>query len=440
MMLLKRIEDGCRVGFFGLGKSSLHLLRSLPLDKCRVTLRSDGEIDRTVIPTSIRVERILTGESGCAEINEDVLFLSPSVRREREELLKAKERGVILTSDAELFFEENRTPAFLVTGSDGKSTTATLINLLLNEAGYRSRLIGNIGEPMWQNPEDVYDFFVTELSSFMLTYLKPRGYAACITNITPNHLDWHKDYEEYRQTKLLVGDNSDRLIISDRNAEIKGAYGIISTERNLAELKKLYNAELYITCKNGYICRNGDRLISRGNIRRAEPHNLSNLMMAIAMTDGLVNVGHIERVAASFGGLSHRCETVLFKDGIEYIDSSIDSTPSRTVQTLKSLDRSVVLILGGRGKRVGYSELVPALKKYAARVIISGENAEEIYSVIKDEVSAEIIDDFCEAVRCGKEYARYVGVLLLSPASTSYDRFKNFAERGDAFKKTLLEK
>ncbi len=433
------LKGGCRVGFFGLGSSNAALLDCLPLEKCRITIRCDRAIDLSKIPTGLRVERILSGKESCLDIDEDIIFFSPSVRRDRAELVRARERGVIFSSDAELFFEENKAPAIAVTGSDGKSTTATLIDLLLTAGGKKSTLIGNIGEAMTQNLGNGSDFFVCELSSFMLTYLTPKVKAACITNITPNHLDWHKDYKEYRETKLSIAKNAERLIISDENTDIIGAYGIISAERSLKELKSLYKAELYMTIEDGYICRSGERLIEISGVERKERHNLKNLMMAIAMTDGLVGQTEICEVARNFGGLRHRCEVVLSRGGVDYIDSSIDSTPARTAQTLLSLDRSVVIILGGRGKGLEYRELIPTLKKYAKKIVITGENAEEIYSAVKGELDAEMICGFEEAVIYGRECAESVGALLLSPASTSYDRFKNYAERGEVFKQILLK-
>lgn len=438
-MILSRIKSGCRVGFFGLGGSNTALLSHLPLEKCRVSLRSDGKIDRNAIPKGIRVERILEGKNACQDINEDILFLSPSVRREREELCRARKNGVILTSDAELFFESNDRPIFAVTGSDGKSTTATLISLLLKEGGYNAPLVGNIGEPFINGLGRNADAFVCELSSFMLAYYTPKSKAACITNVTPNHLDWHSDFEEYRKTKLSLAEKTDRLIISDVIGGLKQSYGVISGEREFWELKSLYSSAIYLTLEKKSICKNGTPLINISKIRRKEKHNILNLMMAIAMTDSLVGSDEIIGVAEGFTGLKHRCEWVLNNDGIDYYDSSIDSTPARTAQTLRSLDRSVVIILGGRGKGLDYDELIPEMKKYVKAAIITGENAEEIYETVKGFVDAEIVDNFDRAVKRGQSISKDVGTLLLSPASTSFDRFKNYAERGYRFKQILLK-
>ena len=438
-MLRSEIHSGCRVGFFGMGRSNLALLSTLPLENCLVTLRSDVKLDRDSLPQGVRIDRICDGDKACREIDEDILFFSPSVRRERPELQDAGRRGVAFSSDAELFFEENGRPVFAVTGSDGKSTTATLIHMMLTEAGEKSRLIGNIGEPMISGLESAADCFVTEMSSFMLRYFQPKAERACITNITPNHLDWHRDYEEYKKTKLSLIKNAEKFVISEESSDVPRAYGIVSDLTDFRELRHKYEAEIYLTSEKGYICKNGERLISLSDVTRSERHNIKNLMMAIAMTDGYVGTDETRAVARAFGGLPHRCEVVLRRCGVDFVDSSIDSTPARTAQTLKSLDREVIIILGGRGKGLDFRELVPSLKRYARRALIVGENGEDIYRAIGKDVPCEMLDDFNEAVRRGAFLAKDVGALLLSPASTSYDKFKNYAERGDKFKEILLK-
>lgn len=438
-MIISMLNKGCRVGFFGLGVSNVALMSSLPLEKCQITLRSDSEISQSRLCGLPSVHRVFSGKNCCLEIDEDIIFFSPSVRRDRPELVSAKEKGVFFSSDAELFFELNKRPVFLVSGSDGKSTTATLVHLLLSSAGYKSRLIGNIGDPMTKNLLCEADYYVIELSSFMLSYLKPKAEAACITNITPNHLDWHKSFLEYKETKLSIFENAKRAVVPYECDGISPAFAVISADTDFETLKKTRQAELYFTSENGYICKNGEKIIPISYIKRNEIHNLKNLMMAIAITDGLVEKTHILSVAESFSGLSHRCESVFSEGGVEYIDSSIDSTPARTAQTLESLGKPVVLILGGRSKGVDYKELTHAVKKYARTVIITGENSKEIFEEIKAVTKAEIIEDFTEAVLLGKRYAKEVGTLLLSPASTSYDRFENYAVRGDRFKEILLK-
>ena len=419
-----------RVGFLGLGKSNLSLLNLDRFSGCKITLRSKEKIDFSALSVGLNIERAFIGNDQLSKIDEEYLFLSPSVRRDIPELKAAATKGVILTSDHELFFKENRAPLYAVTGSDGKSTTSTLVSLLLRAAGEKCGLIGNIGEAMVKNLGK-YDCYVSELSSFMLQYSAPKAKRACITNITPNHLDWHSSFEEYKEAKLRILKNANEWVLPE---ELGDGFAVIGSD--LQELKKRRKAEVYITAEGGFIKRNGERIISIESVKRNEAHNIKNLMMAIGMTDGKVGHSEILSVAESFSGLAHRCELFLSRNGIDYYDSSIDSTPERTAQTLSSLGRRCVLILGGRSKGLDYRTMRPAVDKYAEKILICGENAEEIFKAIRRS-DAYVLDDFQDTVMRGIELAVGVGTLLLSPASTSYDRFKNFADRGDNFKEII---
>ena len=438
-LAFEKIRRGCRVGFFGLGKSNASLLSCLPLEGCSVTLRADREIDRTLIPPNIMLEGIYEGKDSCRDIDEDVLIFSPSVRRERDELREAKARGVVFTSDAELFLEKNEKPIFAVTGSDGKSTTTAMVEALLKAGGQKARSIGNIGEPMVARLKDDVDIFALEASSFMLRYASPRSKRACLTNITPNHLDWHESLDEYKETKISLIKSAEKFVICDNCGDIKGAYGIVSVQKRFADLNAAYEAEIYMTTENGYLCRNGESLMPLCKIRKNERHNLQNLMMAIAMTDGFVDRSSVARMASNFNGLPHRCELFFSADGVDYIDSSIDTSPSRTEQTLLSLNREATVILGGRSKGLDYRTLAPSLQKFAGAAIITGENAKEIFCAIKGVVKCHVVPDLEAAVIIGKELAHSTGLLLLSPASASYDRYTSYAERGEKFKNFVLK-
>ncbi len=429
-MILDMLRGGCRVGFFGLGKSNSALLSHLPLNGCHITIRSDKNLGDESLPKGIKIDRILCGDAALDNIDENVIFFSPSVRRERDELQGAKARGVIFSSDAELFFELNKTPVIAITGSDGKSTTATLTHLILNAAGYKSELIGNIGEPMMSKLNCGADYLVCEMSSFMLRYLNPATEAACITNITPNHLDWHSSFEEYRDTKLSLISSTRKSVLIDDFAK---ADVLVSRDKAYGELMRSGRAVMYITKENEHICKNGQEILPIID-SSITGHNLTNLMLAIGLTDGLADSVAIGNAINDFTPLPHRCECFLRWNGIDFYDSSVDSTPSRTAATLNSLGRRVVIILGGKSKGLDYSALITLLKIYAEAVILTGENADEIYSAIGEQVGAEIVRDFEAAVKRGAKYAKSIGALLLSPASTSYDRFKSFAERGAFFK------
>ena len=430
---------GKKIGFFGLGKSNLDLLQTLPLERCEIILRSEGKIDRGTLPRKLLLPRILDGERAFLDIREDVLFLSPSMRRDRRELSDAVARGVVFSSDAELFFENARAPIYAVTGSDGKSTTATLAEKLLLKSR-NALLVGNIGQPMFSSLSRNADCYVAELSSFMLSYITPKVRRAAITNITPNHLDWHSSFEEYKSVKLGIFREAeekilcfDDEILSDYARE-NDVFAISSTRLSFHELVRTAKAHIYLTVEGEHILLNGERLLPLGEIGRSEEHNLRNLMTAIALTYGEVDVGEIREVAKEFPGLPHRCDLVLQRDGIDFYDSSIDSTPSRTVKTLTALGRRCVIILGGRGKGCGFSELCPALAKYAEYAVICGECADEIYRDVKGSCRTVMVDDFDCAVDFATELGRLCGCVLLSPAATSYDAFSNYEKRGERFK------
>lgn len=422
------IEQGCHVGFFGLGRSNLSLLRTLHLENCSITLRSDGNIDPDFLPGS----RIMCSALACEDVSEDILFLSPSVKRERFK----NSGGVILSSDYELFLEENNASLFAVTGSDGKSSTARLVSLLLREAGHKAAEVGNMGIPMYESL-GASNIYVAELSSFMLSAATPTAKVAALTSLSENHLDWHGSYENYKKTKIDLLKASEKYVISDENDEIKGAYGIVSMQKSLFELMQDYPAELYLTVDGGYILKNGKKILPLDRVLRREEHNIKNLMLAIAMSDGYCESDEIMRVASSFSGLAHRCEKFLSNGGVDYYDSSIDTSPSRTATTLRSLNRKLVIILGGKSKGLDYSSMLDALRDHATAAVLVGENKYEILSVIADALPCYIAEDFAEAADLGIKLARNVGALLLSPASASYDMFASYEARGICFKKLV---
>lgn len=433
------LEEYKKIGVAGLGRSNRALLPLLPKE-AEVTLYSDAEVGD--VPDNFT--RVRCGSDALAKIDEEVLILSPSVRRERREIADAIERGVRVTGDCELFFERCKQPVIAVSGSDGKSTTATLAHMMLEAAGIRSHLIGNIGVPMTPTLGDA-EVYVAELSSFMLRYLHPRLYRAALTNLTPNHLDWHSSYEEYVTSKLGIYENAGGRVAFVGSREVdrylceRGAYAVACCGLSHGAARLLYHAEHYVTLEGGYVLLDGERLLHREEIRARGEHTLKNFMCAVALTHPHADREAIRRVAESFTGLSHRCETVATYSGVEYIDSSIDTTPARCAETLRSLGRRVVLILCGRSKGLPYEPLVEAAKIYARRAVITGEAQAEMYGALSDSVACEVVPSFREAVEAAAECAECGEAVLLSPAATSYDAFSSFEERGEKFKEIIAE-
>ncbi len=434
-----------KIGFFGLGKSNISLLRTLPLRELDITLRSEKNIDPTLLPNGIEISRILTGEHAFSEMDEELLVLSPSVRRDRPELLAARIKGTRFTSDPEMFFEAyNGGKLFAISGSDGKSTTAALTGSLLSE-NHKASVIGNIGKPMLESLNDSAKMYVAELSSFTLNYAQPRSYRAAVTNITPNHLNWHSSYEEYKEAKLSLLKSSDEAVISADDKELSEysesneVFAITSITKSFKELKNSAKCQVYVTSEGGFVKRNGDILFPVSEIRRCENHNIKNLLCAIAMADGYAEPEHILSVARTFSGLPHRCELVLTKKCVDYINSSIDTTPARTARTLESLQKKAVLILGGRGKGLAYEELIPYVSKYCSHIVITGEDSDKMYRALSKASGCTVAADFVTAVRLAAEIAKSGEAVLLSPAATSFDFFSGFEERGEKFKKTVTD-
>ncbi len=439
------LKNTKRVGFLGLGKSNLAILSLLPKET-KIILRSETPISREAIPRGIRPEKILEGSRAFENPEEDILFLSPSVRREREELSKIWKAGVLPSSDFELFIKLNSKPVFSVTGSDGKSTTATLAASLLSEGRSRVTPIGNVGTPFVKFLQGKCGkYAVTEVSSFSLRYAAPKSKRAVITNITPNHLNWHKDYEEYIEAKLSLLDSAEEIVISADDRLLleysrgKKIFAVTSFEKSYKEIKQDINASVFYTVESGFIKRNGEELFPVSLLKRRESHNIKNLLSALALTDGYVSFNQAKKVASEFGGLPHRLEEIAVHRGIKFINSSIDTSPARCSESLSSLNNNVIVILGGKSKGCDYEMLRKPLSKHARLAVITGENREEIKKDIRGSTECVIVEDFEDAVLYAASVAENGDCVLLSPASTSYDCFRSFEERGNRFKEIILD-
>lgn len=433
-----------KIGFLGLGVSNLALLSLMPRD-AEIIIRSEKKIDRGLLPSDFSRLELREGKEALTVPEEHTLFLSPSVRRDRAELIPFKQVGVKFSSDAEVFFSSVSTPIFAVSGSDGKSTTATIVSLLLSDKFKNPGLVGNIGKAMTPSLLEGHDAYAVELSSFMLSYLRINASRAALTNITPNHLDWHRSFAEYRDAKLsLLKTARERVISADDEISESflirnGAFAVISSRMRYRDMKRRYAAAVYYSRDDRFIYRDSEPILAIRDIRVPYDHNINNFITAIAMCDGYVSRERIAEVAESFEGLSHRAERFFSYGGVDFYDSSIDSTPARCASTLSALERRCVVILGGRGKGLSYEPLCEALRKYAVHAIITGENEEEIASSIKDSCGFTVISDFTEATRAAAGMAKAGEAVILCPASTSFDKFKDYKERGKKFRDIITE-
>lgn len=435
---LNRRVNVTLLGFGSTNKAVLNALGDVS-DFVHITLRHSEIIDTgSAIPL-----RMIGGDAPFLGIFEDVIFPSPSVRRE---CILIPEGSEFMT-DYDLFLSLKPKELFLVSGSDGKSTVTSIASLLLQPRFPTLFTGGNIGVPLI-SADIRSDAFLLELSSFTLRYTLPSSGRALLTNITPNHLDWHKDFDEYKECKLDLVRSADEGIlnlddpVSEREAASLSTFCLLSSELTHFDILKRYKTEHTVTQVGGYIMLDGEPIIPISALKRKEKHNIANLCSAIALTIGYTDNERIQEVASSFEGLSERCEIIPI-DGVDYISSSIDTSPSRTRTTLLGLDRPVNIILGGKSKRLPLEPLKDALKRYARRIAIYGDAAEEFCDFIESDEELRAIKHESFSTLAGAiDYAAY-GVrkgdtVLLSPAATSYGEFKSYVERGRYFKDYIL--
>ncbi|MCQ2427181.1 MAG: UDP-N-acetylmuramoyl-L-alanine--D-glutamate ligase [Clostridia bacterium] len=396
-----------------------------------------------------------------------VIFRSPGIRPDAGRIPEATARGALLTSEMEWFCSETPADIIAVTGSDGKTTTTTLTHLLISGSGRQAYVGGNIGTPLLDRADGMKegDFAVLELSSFQLQTMSGPAVRAAITNISPNHLNWHTDMDEYTNAKYHVfGENTELLVLNAMNplsraaADVFGGHVTFFTARNAedATFETLTGGRpdsSAVWLKDGYVVfsdgQTEEKWLKVSDIKLPGIHNIENYMTAAALTRGIRAPGVLEKTAASFGGVEHRFELVRVLRDVKYYNSSIDSSPSRTVAALSNLDCRPVVICGGRDKHVPFDPLAEALLDRASAVVLTGEAAEQIKSAIikaaasREEGGASLTGvwepEFESAARRASELAKAGSAVILSPGCTSFDRFANFEERGRYFKKLVSE-
>jgi len=398
-------------------------------------------------------------------LDADYIFRSPGFRPDLPEIRNAAKNGATLSSEMELFFEICPCPIIGITGSDGKTTTTTLTHLFLEEefkgTSRRAYVGGNIGAPLLPLAEKMNenDVAVVELSSFQLQTMRCSPARAVITNITPNHLNWHADMDEYIAAKrniclhsgveMLVAnaENEETLEIA-KNSDLPVTY-FSSLKSSYSEIvpsckencQAIYEREGVIILDDGKVAK---EMIRADDILLPGRHNVENYMCAIALTQGLVSRETIERIAKSFKGVEHRLEFVRELSGVKYYNSSIDSSPTRTAAALRAIKQAPIIICGGSEKGVAFDTLALDLCTLTRAVVLTGQSAQSILLEIekcplydKGRLTVKHIPDFDEAVKIAASLAKEGDIVLLSPACASFDRFKDFAHRGNHFKEIV---
>ena len=440
---------GKSVAVIGIGISNVPLIRLLRASDISVTAcdKKDraalGEIatELEALGCALRL-----GEDYLNGLCEDVIFRTPGLHPRFLE--DARKRGSVITSEMEVFFEVCPCPIIAVTGSDGKTTTTTMIAQLLRASGKTVHLGGNIGRPLLADTEQICEdhFAVVELSSFQLMTMKKSPYRAVLTNLSPNHLDVHTDMAEYVEAKkaIFAYQNNSGLLVTNLDNEIA---------RNVSEEAvgkvEYFTRKAPENIKNGcywkdnaiwYRAGDGERcVLKREDILLPGVHNIENYMAAICAVQGLVDDETICAFAREFGGVEHRIELVRERHGVRWYNDSIASSPSRTIAGLNSFAQRVVLIAGGKDKGISYTEIGPVINEHVKLLILCGATAGVIREATLsadnyDGLEIIEVDDYQTAVALADERTQDGDIVILSPASTSFDRFKNFEERGRVFK------
>ena len=440
--------QGKRIVVLGLGVSNRPLVRLLLFYGCDVTGcdRTPREkLDAEVLELENMGCKLRVGENYLENLEADIVFRTPGMHPDIPALRQLREGGASVTSEMEVFFEVCPCSLIAVTGSDGKTTTTTLISEILKAAGHTVWLGGNIGTPLLPLCRQMKetDYAVVELSSFQLMDMARSPQVAVVTNLAPNHLDVHKDMDEYVEAKKNVfkfqGEDG-WLILNADNAITDGFVG------NGTTVKFSRQDSAYVCLRDGVIYRGDKAVLAAADILLPGVHNIENYMAAIAAVEGLADDDAICRVARNFGGVEHRIELVRTVNGVRYYNDSIASSPSRTIAGLNSFSEKVILIAGGYDKQIPFDVLGPCVCRSVKTLVLGGATGGKIRAAVENcpdytPGNPEIIDcaDFTAAFYAAVAAAKEGDIVLMSPACAAFDQFKNFMERGNYFKKLVKE-
>ena len=443
---------GKRVTVIGIGVSNRPLLRLLAGAGAKVTARDRKTEEQLgdIVPRLREwgVELVL-GENYMEGIGGDVVFRTPSLRPDHPGLLAAVEQGARLTSEMEVFFKVCPCPVIAVTGSDGKTTTTTVIAEMLRAAGKTVWLGGNIGTPLLDKAGSMKhgDVAVLELSSFQLMTMETSPHIAVVTNLSPNHLDIHRDMAEYVEAKCNIFKHQGRrdVVVLNYDNEITRSLA----EKAPGEVRFFSKNSLPmpggVWLKNGQMLNNGEAVMDIADIRIPGMHNVENYMAACAALRGLVPPEVMVKVAREFAGVEHRQELVRELDGVRWYNDSIASSPTRTLAGLKCFPpERIILIAGGYDKHIPFDELGRALPSGARAVLLCGATAQKIGDAVRaapdyrpGRPEMVYFDKLDDVVAYARTIAKPGDCVLFSPACASFDQFPNFMERGRYFKEKV---
>ena len=441
---------GKRAVVLGIGVSNRPLIRMLleygaEVTACDKTPRE--KLDEEVLALERLGARLHVGEDYLEGLEADVVFRTPGMRPDLPQIRRLTEGGAQLTSEMEAFFEVCPCTRIAVTGSDGKTTTTTLIAKILEYAGKKVWIGGNIGQPLLPLAKEMSpeDFAVVELSSFQLMTMTSSAEVAVVTNLAPNHLDVHKSMEEYiaaKENVYLHQSPSGKLVVNMDNAITHSFVG--KAKGRVEEFSRFGIPENGVYLQDGTIYRNGKKIMDAADIRIPGVHNIENYMAAACAVEGFASDADIDAVARSFGGVEHRIELVRELDGVRYYNDSIASSPTRTIAGLHSFDRRVILIAGGYDKHIPFDALGPEICAHVKLLILCGATADKIRAAVEGapeyangQPEIVTVQSLGDAVELAHMRAQRGDIVTLSPACAAFDQFKNFMVRGESYKRMV---
>ncbi len=450
--------NGKTVAFCGIGGSNLPLIklfRKYGAEVIACDKREREALGENAELAESYGAKLSLGENYLSDLQADIIFRTPGMKFYMDELNAARNRGVAVTSEMEVFFDLCPCRIIAVTGSDGKTTTTTIISEILKAQGYTVHLGGNIGRPLLPDieiikPEDVA---VVELSSFQLISMRKSPDIAVVTNLAPNHLDIHKDMQEYIDAKknIVLHQNAFGRAVLNLDNEISYSFRDIVRGRTylFSRRSEVENGAYMDTDGTIYMNEYGrkTRIMNADEIKIPGLHNIENYLSAISAVWGMADAETIKNVAVSFGGVEHRAELVRELDGVKYYNDAIGTSPTRTIKgTLSLYDRKIILIAGGYDKKIPYDEMGRVVPEKVKTLILFGATADKIEAATKaapaySEGNPVIIrvENMEQAVAAARENAQPGDIVSMSPASASFDMYKNFAEKGLHFKRIVNE-
>ena len=450
---------GKKIAILGLGVSNVPLIDYLYEYGANISLFDAKECDKLDENIQKKINKYnlncVLGSNYMEELKGfDIIFRSPSILPTRRELIEEANRGCLVTSEIEMLMKLIPSKIIGITGSDGKTTTTTLIAECLKASGYNVYIGGNIGTPLFTKASEMTkdDIVVLELSSFQLMGMTVSPNISVVTNITPNHLNIHKDMEEYILSKRRIIDNQnkDDICVLNYNDEIvknfsnyaKGEVRYFSKFANISNGFCIKDNAIYQIKENKYtkVLDTKDILL-RGN------HNYENICTCLTAIIDLIDINKAIKVFKTFKGVEHRLEYVREINGVKWYNDSVSSSPTRTIAGLNSYDESIVLIAGGYDKHIDYDVIGEPIVNKVSTLVLMGDTKEKIYNAtvkaeekLNKKVNKIIVSSLEEAVDVALNNAKKGEVVLFSPASASFDMFKNFADRGEQFKNIINKK